>query len=139
MNVHRLRTVGFMSNTIKPEDLGKAIAEQLTIYHENVVDRVNVASQSAAESLVEKTKTTAPKMTGSYRRHIAWTEVETSKLKGNTYAWYVKAPDYRLTHLLVHGHLKKNGGRTRSDPFLQNAYDAVLSDYERDVEEAVKE
>ena len=128
-----------MAKTIKPDELGKTIAEQLGIYHEDVLDRVNVASKSAVVDLVEKTKASAPKMTGDYRKRIAWKETDTSKIKGNTYTWYVKAPDYRLTHLLVHGHATVNGGRTKADPFLQNALDAVLPEYERAVEEAVKE
>ena len=99
-----------MAKTIKPDELGKTIAEQLGIYHEDVLDRVNVASKSAAVALVEKTKATAPKMTGDYRKRIAWKETDTSKIKGNAYTWYVKAPDYRLTHLLVHGHATVNGG-----------------------------
>ena len=52
--------------------------------------------------------------------------------------WYVKAPHYRLTHLLVHGHAKKDGGRVQGDPFLQNALDEVLPEYERAVEEGLK-
>ena len=52
--------------------------------------------------------------------------------------WYVKAPDYRLTHLIVHGHATKDGGRTRGNPFLKNALDEVLPEYEREVEEVLK-
>jgi hypothetical protein len=31
-----------------------------------------------------------------------------------------------------------NGGRVPGDPFLKNALDEVLPDYEKDVEEALK-
>ena len=54
------------------------------------------------------------------------------------YIWHVKAPDHRLTHLLVHGHATRNGGRTKADPFLQNALDTVLPEYETAVKEAVQ-
>jgi hypothetical protein len=54
------------------------------------------------------------------------------------FIWHVKAPDYRLTHLLVKGHATKDGGRTKANPFLQNALDQVLPEYEKEVEEAVK-
>ena len=54
------------------------------------------------------------------------------------FVWHVKAPDYRLTHLLVHGHATKTGGRTKADPFLHKALDVVLPEYEQAVKEACK-
>lgn len=126
-----------MAKAIKPADLGKAIEEELTIYHKDVIERINKLSQEAAKTLVKKTKETAPKRTGSFRKNISSKVLEKSP-RGDKYVWYVKAPDHRLTHLLVHGHAKKNGGRVKGDPFLKNALDEVIPAYERDVEEAIK-
>ena len=127
-----------MAKGIKLERLGDAIGKELTLYHEDVVQKVNALSEQAAKDLVEKTKATAPVgYRGSYKKHIASKLVRTKR--GNeVYAWYVKPPDHRLTHLLVHGHATKDGGRTKADPFLQNAMDAVLPDYVKNVEEALK-
>ena len=125
-----------MANPIKPEDLGAAIEQELTTYHRDVLTRVNTASEGAIKSLVKKTKATAPKMTGRFRRNIASKTIPGNR--GNRYIWYVKAPDHRLTHLLVHGHAKKDGGRVQGDPFLKNALDEVLPEYENAVEEAIK-
>lgn len=126
-----------MAKTIKPADLGKAIEEELTLYHKDVTERINNLSQEAVKALVKKTKATAPKRTGSFRKNISSKVLEKSH-RGDKYVWYVKAPDHRLTHLLVHGHAKKNGGRVKGDPFLKDALDEVLPAYERDVEEAIK-
>lgn len=126
-----------MAKTIKPADLGKVIEEELSVYHEDVTRRINDLSAEAVKSLVQKTKATAPKRTGSFRKNISSKVLEKSP-RGDKYVWYVKAPDHRLTHLLVHGHAKKNGGRVKGDPFLQNALDDVLPAYEEAVEEAVK-
>ena len=127
-----------MAKSIKPGDLAEAIEQELTIYHKDVVERLDFASESAAKKLVKLTKSTAPKgERGSFRRNIACKRVEKTD-RGSTYVWYVKPPDHRLTHLLVHGHAKKNGGRTKANPFLQNALDAVLPEYEQAVEEAIK-
>lgn len=125
-----------MGKTVKPADLGTAIAQELTIYHQDVIKRVNQCSDEAVKALVKKTKATAPKKSGAFRRSIAGKRLEKGNL-GDKYVWYVKAPHYRLTHLLVHGHAKVSGGRVKGDPFLQNALDEVLPTYEKAVTEAV--
>lgn len=130
-----------MSKAIKPQNLGKAIAQELSLYHEKINENCYAAGLGAVKSLVKKTKATAPvaKRTGggSFKKNIAWKELEKS-YRGYRFVWYVKPPDHRLTHLLVKGHATRNGGRTTPNPFLQNALDTVLPDYERDVEEAIK-
>lgn len=125
-----------MAKTIKPDDLSKAIEQELTIYHEDVTRRVNDLSAEAAKTLVKKTKATAPQRTGSFRKNITSKMTEKS-IGGEKYTWYVKAPDHRLTHLLVHGHAKKNGGRVKGNPFLQKALDEVLPAYEKAIEEVI--
>lgn len=126
-----------MSKSIKPQDLGAAIAEELTLYHEEVLEKVNAAGETAVKDLVKKTKATAPVASGSFKKNIAWKKVDKG-LGHQTFVWHVKAPDHRLTHLLVHGHATRTGGRTRANPFLKNALDAVLPAYEKAVEEAVR-
>ena len=127
-----------MAKSTKPGDLGKVIEQELTLYHESVITRINAASKAAVDALVQKTKATAPKQTGSYRRNIAGKLLRKSRTGDETYVWYVKPPDHRLTHLLAHGHAKKNGGRVKGDPFLHNAVDQVQIEYEQAMEEAVK-
>ena len=123
---------------IKPEDLGAAIEQELTIYSEGVMDAVDTAAHDAAKKLVKLTRASAPVgHRGKFRRSISQMPKERSKLR-KSYVWYVRAPEYRLTHLLVHGHAKKDGGRTKGNSFLHNALDTVLPEYERAVEEAVK-
>lgn len=127
-----------MAKTIEPADLGKAISQELTVYHKNVVDRVNLAGEEAAKALVKKTKATAPKKSGEYRKAISY-KTEINKASGDkSYIWGAKAPHHRRTHLLVKGHAKVNGGRVPGDPFLQNALNEVLPAYENEVKEALK-
>lgn len=128
-----------MAKAIKPENLGAAIADELTTYHDGVVERVNAAGADAVKKLVKLTKATAPKRTGSFKKNITSKEFVAHTGTGmKTYVWGVKPPDHRLTHLLVHGHAKAEGGRVPGDPFLQNALDATLPEYEEAVKEAVK-
>lgn len=130
-----------MAKTIKPEDLGEAIAQELAMYSKGAQDRVNKAGRKAIKEVERRTKDTAPFNARAYHRHyvdLITTTSEKSRTGDETHIWHVKAPGHRLTHLLVNGHETRDGGRTRADPFLANAVAAVLPDYEREVEEAVK-
>ena len=126
-----------MSRSIRPEQLGDALGKELTIYSETVTKRINTLSEDAAKTLVAKTKETAPRRTGNYKRAIACKR-NTQTKRGDKWVWYVKAPYYRLTHLLVHGHATQKGGRTKSYPFLSNAVDDVIPAYEEAVKEVLK-
>lgn len=128
-----------MADTIKPEDLGAAIQDALTVYHKDVVDRVNLSGEEAAKALVSKTKATAPKRSGDFRKAITYKARQNAATGDKTFVWGAKAPHHRRTHLLVKGHAKVNGGRVPGDPFLKNALDEVLPEYERKVEEALTE
>lgn len=124
---------------LKPDDLAEAIKQQLTIYGEDVLKKVDHLTMQAASDLVKKTKATAPVgARKKFKAAIASKKVEGGPLMACKYAWYVKTPEYRLTHLLVHGHATRNGGRTKADPFLANALAEVLPAYEKNIEEAVK-
>lgn len=128
-----------MSKGIKPEDLGAAIQEQLTLYHEGVTEKVAAVGRRSIKKLVKLTQETAPlgkRSGGNFAASITSKEIKAAR--GSKFIWYVKAPNYRLTHLLVKGHATKNGERTKPDPFLHNALDQVLPEYEKEIEEAVK-
>ena len=127
-----------MAKRTNAQGLGAAISQELTVYHEDVTRELDKLSSDAVKELVKITRATAPVgHRGTYKKNIAGKQSTKSK-NGSTYVWYVKAPDYRLTHLLVHGHATRNGGRTHADPFLRNALDQVLPSYEERVKEALR-
>ena len=129
------------------DDFSTEMERVLTVYNEKVNDALREITQASMKRLVKETKATAPRGRregkDSYRRHITadYSGIKRSArgLKGQDVSalWYVKAPDYRLTHLLVHGHATRDGGRTRANPFLQNAVDKVIPEYEQKVQEAI--
>lgn len=125
-----------MSRTIRPDMLGKAIQEELTVWSKDVQDRVDEAGEKAIKQMVKLTKASAPVDSGAFKRAI--TSEKKAGPRGNTYVWGVKAPHYRLTHLLVHGHAKRNGGRVGGNSFLENAMATVMPEYEQAVREAVQ-
>ena len=126
-----------MSNSVKPEKLAEAIQQELEGYSRTVTKRVDEAGDRSSKKLLKLTKATAPVASGSFRKNITVTE-QTSEQGVKKFIWHVKKPDHRVVHLLVHGHATRNGGRTKADPFLRNALDTVLPEYERDVKEALK-
>lgn len=126
-----------MAKSFGPAGLSAALQKELELYHRNTIEKVNAAGETAVKDLVKKTKATAPVDSGSFKKNITSKKVDA----GNgmkKFIWCVKAPDHRITHLLVHGHATQNGGRTKANPFLQNALDVVLPEYEKSVEEALK-
>ena len=130
------------------EDLSTQMERVLTIYSEDINNKIRELTRESMKELVKETKKTAPKgkrdAKKSYRSHISGDYRGLKKsargLKGQDVhaIWYVRAPDYRLTHLLVFGHATHNGGRTKADPFLHKAREKVITEYERKVKEALE-
>lgn len=124
---------------ISVEGLSRAISEELGLYADSIRERVDAAGAKAVKKLVKETRETAPKggrASKKYADSISSTTEQTPS--GSRHIWYVKAPNHRLTHLLVHGHATVKGGRTKGNHFLHDALDHVLPEYEAAVEEAVK-
>lgn len=121
-----------MSSKIKPDQIGAQIEKILGDYSMEKVTMLDIASDKAAKKLAKLTRATAPKETGDFAKAISSKLVQRRPV-GNIYAWYVKSPFHRLTHLIVHGHALPNGGRTQANPFLQKAMDQVLPEYEQEV------
>lgn len=127
-----------MSKALTPDQLGEAIAQELTIYHKNITDGVNAAGREAMKKMVKQSKANAPTgRRGRFKKSIAMKEEDVGR-GGKKFFWYVRPPEHRLAHLLAKGHATKDGGRTKADPFLKNAVDAVLPEYEQKVEEVVQ-
>lgn len=127
-----------MAKTIKPGDISSVLGKELALYSKGVTERVNAAGEAAVKDLVKRTKANAPVDTGDFKKSIASKAVEIAGTGMKKFIWYVKSPHHRRTHLLVLGHAKAGGGRVPGDPFLENALDQVLPEYEKNVEEAIK-
>lgn len=126
------------NQTVRIDQLGTAISSMLEGYSEEVKQRADEAGERAVTKLVKLTKASAPVDSGAFKKSITWS-MRLNKLGAKEYYWHVKAPHYRLTHLLVHGHALVNGDRTDGDPFLHKALDEVLPEYVEDIEEAMIE
>lgn len=124
---------------IKVDKLNAAIQANLTEYNQVVIDGVKSLTHSAMRDLVKQTRETAPvgKRDKHYRDNIA-----SRKLRETDAClieqWYVKAPYYRVSHLLEYGHALRDGGRSRAFHFIGNATDVILSKYIEYVEEVIR-
>lgn len=127
--------------TISAETLSDAVAEQLELYRKSTQLQIDKCAGKATKELVRITKDTAPYSAKHHGKHFVnciSSKRESTSTRGAVYTWYVEDPCYRLTHLLVNGHATRDGGRTKKDPFLKNACDKVLPQFEEDVIKAVK-
>ena len=128
-----------MSKTIGTDDLGEAIARELTIYGQNIIDGIKKETKSSMSRLVKQTKATAP--VGNRQKHYR-DSIKSKKMSESdreiTYLWYVDGSDYRLSHLLERGHALRDGGRTEGTHFIEKATDPILEEYLKAVEEVIK-
>ena len=111
------------NQTVSIGRLGAAISNMVAEYSTEVKERADQAGEKAVKKLVKLTKASAPVETGSFKKNITWS-AKKNALGVKEFVWHVKAPDYRLTHLLVHGHATVDGGRVAGNPFLQQALDS---------------
>jgi hypothetical protein len=117
--------------------LAAQIANELATYSQDVVEKVNTSSNKVGKAAVRKLKQISPKKTGKYAK--SWT-MSTEKAIGQPHKRivHVKAPHYRLTHLLEHGHAKVGGGRVEGRPHIRPAEEEVIREFTAAVEEAIK-
>ncbi len=129
------------------EDFGEQLQRVLTVYGEEINDKIRAITTETMKAMVKETKATAPRgrrqKKDSYSKHISGDYRGTRKsvrgLRGQDIhaIWYVRPPDYRLTHLLVKGHATRKGTRTRENPFLHNASEKAIAEYEQKLQEAL--
>ena len=122
---------------ISIDQLAAEIAKGLAEYSQDVVEKVNVSSDKVGKAAVKRLKETSPKRYGKYAK--SWTmKTEPEVGQPHKRIVHVKAPHYRLTHLLEHGHAKVGGGRVEGIPHVRPAEEMVIKEFMAEVEEAIK-
>jgi len=122
---------------ISINQLADEIAKGLAEYSQDVVEKVNVSSEAVGKAAVKQLKQTSPKRHGKYAK--SWTmKTEPEVGQPHKRIVHVKAPHYRLAHLLEKGHAKVGGGRVDGIPHIRPAEEMVIKEFMAEVEEAIK-
>ena len=130
-----------MSKKIKADEMSNELVRLLTNYTEEVTEIAKDVVDEIAQGVMDETKS-----------HISWHD----KVYSNSFAlkksfedkrnkrmtWYVKAPHYRLTHLLEFGHITRRikNGKARTDKFPHVRYgdEFVKNNLEKRLKEAIE-
>lgn len=116
------------------DDLTKQITDAMKQYTEAVSEEIEASLEAVGKESASKLKHTSPKRSGKYRR--GWT-VKVFRENGEI-SVVVHNRDYRLTHLLEHGHKTRNGGRSKAIPHIAPVEDWAEAEAMKAIEKAVK-
>ena len=122
-------------------DFARAMSEAFEDYSAEAVEASKAAIDRVAKGADEAIKShiTFRERTGRYRRNM---RIVTSHdgLYDRRKTWYVKSPDYRLTHLLEYGHLSRDG-TTRVKPYEHIRYgeEYVRQNLEKEVKRSLEQ
>lgn len=109
------------------------LANQLSEYSDEVAKGIAELVDTTMDNLVADTKRDAPVNQGKYKKAISSKYLKKSNTE-HVKVWYVKAPAYRLAHLLNNGHAKRGGGRVAGDNHITNNVERAIESFEQGVE-----
>lgn len=119
------------------DQLAKAVNDIMAEYAGLVTETLEEAVDITAKETVKELKATSPKASGAYAK--AWAQKKVPQSGSSSYGRvaYVKAPHYRLTHLLEYGHAKVNGGRVAARPHIAEAEQKAIANFEARLREGL--
>ena len=108
-----------MSKTIKPDDLSKAILEELKNYEGVTEEAAWNGVVETSQDALQQLRSAHPAGSGKYGSWNSYNRGWTvKKTKRDKTAQIHNATDYQLTHLLEKGHALRQGGRTQAFPHI---------------------
>lgn len=127
-----------MSN-VDIDRVSNTIRTTLNTYSRQIVEGVEKAADETVKEMVKETKQrpTGRFSTGRYARAIA-SQVGANTIHAKSRIWYVKAPRYRITHLINNGHAIRGGGYYSGDKHVTKATDRAIIAFETRVREVIE-
>lgn len=133
-----------MSIKVRPDDLSKEILKQMEIYTEEVERKVAEAVIKVGDQTAKDLRT-VNQVAGSnvWKNYPRGWSNQKKKTRGKQISEVHNRTEYRLTHLLEHGHVIKNGtgrvfGRTREFPHISVAEAKAVEMLEEKIKEAIE-
>jgi hypothetical protein len=104
-------------------------------YKDLSTDAMKESVEKVAKDVKKNIQAKAPVLTGKYKK--SWKITKTDE-NNERLVMTVHAGRYQLTHLLEHGHAKRNGGRTKAIPHIAPAEEEGIKELENDITEALE-
>ncbi len=118
-----------MADRITIDKMASEIAQALDEYDQSTVEKTKAIIGDLAAEAVANLKKDSPKRRGKYAKDWArQTSYESTREKRDT---VYNKKHYQLTHLLEHGHVKRNGtGRVQGIPHIGPENERIQAELE---------
>lgn len=128
-----------MAKQVSVNDMADELAKMLSEYDADVTNATKQAVDEVASGVMNEIKS-----------HTTWNDVKYTKSyelktiydnkKGKYIIWHVKAPHYKLTHLLELGHYTRDGKtKSKKFPHVQYGEEFARNNLERVVKEKINQ
>lgn len=119
------------------DEISKSLQTIFKSYSISIVDKVNTLTDETAKDLKKELAQTSPV---GYRGKLkkSW-RLKKEMIGGIDEKVTVHSTEYQIVHLVENGHVTRDGkSRSRAYHFVKKAVDKIIPEYEKAVEEAVK-
>jgi hypothetical protein len=108
------------------------IEKALKAYAYEVAEEITIAKDAVSKEFKTDVTKDSPEQTGDYQKGWRIKKFKKSNIIYNK-------TDYQLTHLLEHGHVNKDGGRTSPRIHIRPNEEKAVNEFLQLVKKAVKE
>lgn len=116
-------------------DIAEEMKSILNEYTDHVIEVTSESIADVAKETASKLKQSGPRRTGKYQK--SWGVVDGEKRLGVQNKVVKNKKHYRLTHLLEHGHLNRDGSRTRAFPHINSKIEEATGNVLRKIKEGL--